>query len=682
MTAKAKVQVHMYCGGPSSGKTSSLVHRVQTMIGNGVDPSRILFVCASSIAAQRMRHTLDNLGEGGDEVRAVSARALTLRLFAENEVATRMGYRARVLNPAEQAVFFEDMKSSGIKRKRIKEMTGFFERTYSDMAEDADDFPYEWEETGMLDYEHSYLRLYEATTEGRAACAVARELEENALFREKFGTAHVVVDDYQLLSRAAQHICRALAKQTLCVSFDECDTCSVDFRFPCSLGKNELLNSGYDVEETALGISYAAPRVCEMINVVRADEGMSAEALKSAAMCALESNDTNAWALAAATAALPPSGRISCETPVDELTTIARLVEEAHDCGIEYKDIAITSLSDVWLVNAKRFLRQKKVALDSPAQTKSMHVSFLSEKGNMCAYATTLLTLLAHPLDSAAWRSWCGFSSYTANSAVFMRIKTICVENKYHLRQALAYLAHGEFPDLANLPEASHVIERFNQGCNLIEQLSGLLGQGLVEALEAECVRMGCKKTNDFRRLLGQVAVQDTAVDLLDKLQHHLFFPEFSENNAVKVVPPEMLSGLKPRVLILCGAVNGFAPVMEYFDITQTDPEHQALIRRKCVARLYAAAKVASQHFYVTNFTNLKLEEAERLKLEVERVYAHEGTRWARVSPSVVTQPMAEIDSADDDMPCVVKGNSQSNSQCAVPNDAQGNAHGAVQIAK
>ncbi len=212
MTAKANLRTRIYSGGAGSGKTQKLLEQAQNLLEAGTDPSRILFVCASSPAVKSIRERFDAYEHGGDEVRVVCARALLLRLFAEDDFTSRLGYRARILNPVEAQVMFEDLKSSGIKRARIREMTGFFERTYSDMAEDADDFPFEWEETGMLDYEHSYLRLYNATTEGRAACMVARMLEENIGFRERFATAHVFVDDYQLMSRALQHVCRSLAK--------------------------------------------------------------------------------------------------------------------------------------------------------------------------------------------------------------------------------------------------------------------------------------------------------------------------------------------------------------------------------------------------------------------------------------------------------------------------------------
>ena len=38
-------------------------------------------------------------------------------------------------------------------------------------------------------------------------------------------------------------------------------------------------------------------------------------------------------------------------------------------------------------------------------------------------------------------------------------------------------------------------------------------------------------------------------------------------------------TGLSPATLVLCGFVNGFFPIRDYFDTTVTTPDKQKLVR-------------------------------------------------------------------------------------------------------
>ena len=101
------------------------------------------------------------------------------------------------------------------------------------------------------------------------------------------------------------------------------------------------------------------------------------------------------------------------------------------------------------------------------------------------------------------------------------------------------------------------------------------------------------------------------------------------------------LTGLTPATLVLCGFVNGFFPIRDYFDATVTTPDKQKLVRATDTRRLYAAAGKATQRLAASWFTSIGLVEAETLKLEIGRVKLRRGERIAVTAPSIY---LADID--------------------------------------
>jgi hypothetical protein len=86
--------------------------------------------------------------------------------------------------------------------------------------------------------------------------------------------------------------------------------------------------------------------------------------------------------------------------------------------------------------------------------------------------------------------------------------------------------------------------------------------------------------------------------------------------------------------------VNGFIPRHAYFDETTTSPEHRESWRKTDLRRIYAAATKPSKGLVATAFSLIDATRAERLDLKADRIVMHDGTRCARVSPSVLAYDM------------------------------------------
>ena len=609
-------------GNACSGKTTALARRACELGAGGQD---VLVVAACPGGLREMRKHLEQL-PGGAKVRAVCATRLAAELLALPEVCARMGYKARLTLPSEDAMLFEDLKTSGIKRERLRQMTGFFERTYSDMGEQADDFPFEWEETGMLAYQQDYLKTYGVTTLGRATCAIARCLESDEALAERVGHAHVLVDDYQLLGRAMQRICCLLARESVTAAWGNEPVSPVNFRFPNPDGADEFAQRYPDTQVEKLAESRASAKVCAALDAMRADEGMELEPLTCA-----DAGKTGA------------GERTTFATPAAEFAGIARILQDAHDQGIAWNQMALTGISELWTANAAASLQRAGIPLAFLPGADALPVGFRSEKRNDAARLASMLTLAARPDDGMAWRTWCGFGSYTANSACFMRIRRAALEGGRSVRSVIEEMRKAGYPDIAKLADSANVLQALDEAEFALKRLEGLRGQELLEkAAELSQVNDGKPAASVARlircaRVASDLEGGENAETLLELLEQGAFQTVPSAGDAVLACTPEALAGERFRLVVFCGAVNGIVPVAKFFDPAQLDDDKRERMRRKDDARLYAAFSRATEALHVTSFRDIGLEQAERLGLEADRIRAERGMRIAAVSPSVLT---------------------------------------------
>ena len=622
-------------GASSTGKTAALAARACELAAAGED---VLVIAACPGGLREMGKRLSAFADGGS-VRLVSAERLASDLLREPEVAAHLGHPARLMMPFEQKMLFEDLKTSGIKPKRLREMTGFFERTYSDLGERADDFPFEWEETGMLSYEEGYLSLYKVATLERASCAICRCLEEDGSFAARVGAQHVLVDDYRLLGRAMQRACCALAKREIVVSWDDAPATPVRFRFPCETGDAEFLEAFPNARVVDLGASHASRGVCGALDAIRADEVMGLESLTRALG---EGSQAGA------------GERRAYATPAAELEGIVGIFKEAHDRGVAWGDMAISGVSGLWLANAALALRRAGVPVSVVPDDDAVPIGFENEKRNDAARLASMIALAANPDDDMAWRVWCGFGSYTGNSAVFMRIREAAKADGCGVRAVLEGIRTGKYPKIGAIADSANVVTALDEALFALKKFEGARGDELLHLAATLSQVNDGKPASGIMRLIScadgwhGLSGDEDASALATLLAHAAAESTRSTDDAVLACAPEGMAGEKFRVVVFCGAVNGIVPKAKYFDAAQLEEDKRDRVRLKDEARLYAALSCATESVHVTSFTDIGLEQAERLKLEMDRIRAERGMRIATVSPSVFVLGIPDAGRAGD----------------------------------
>lgn len=173
----------------------------------------------------------------------------------------------------------------------------------------------------------------------------------------------------------------------------------------------------------------------------------------------------------------------------------------------------------------------------------------------------TLLTLLVDPDDRVALRTWVGLGAGSARAGGWTRIRAHCTANSMSPRDVLTGLTSGTI----TLPHIGFVVERFHELNNRLQQLQGLTGQPLVDAL-FPANTPGCADIRSAARL----AANDypNAVDLLRELRTDVTQPELpgEQGNIIRVMSLHKSKGLTARVVVVAGCVAGAIPTVDFRD--------------------------------------------------------------------------------------------------------------------
>lgn len=206
--------------------------------------SNVRVVCADAVAAARFRALAadDPLLSALD---VVSARELALSILGDARVGDAVGRDARVLDENELAVLMEDVKVSGLKPGRLREMLKFFYKSISDCADDDE----RWLITAEEQTVHAILTENLEARRALLPCEVSslayRGLVKAEVEREPLT---LVADDFGSLSKASQRLVRHLATDGLVAA---------EFAFAAA-SVEECLADGFRPGDVAVAVPNAA----------------------------------------------------------------------------------------------------------------------------------------------------------------------------------------------------------------------------------------------------------------------------------------------------------------------------------------------------------------------------------------------------------------------------------------
>ncbi len=680
-------------GKVASGKTEALVHRVVEYLSGQSNSKGVLVLAASPDAAETLKRHLavaldiptNTLGEQG--VRVSTPRAIALEVLGNPKAQAACGRKPRLLLSFEENILLEDVKASGLRPKRLREMLKFFYRSWTELADDEPSWLVSEEEVQV----HSLLKECLAFTGGilpnELSNLAVKWLRSDETAREAASYDLVLVDDYQLLSRASQVLAGLLAREGLVVTGDMQATSEVFEEYPYATGLIEFAQADgvQTVQLDACWNSAAVHACCENLigaaqkreqesrdlagaggngeREARAFAGSNNESAQTpvtsqagySPAAVVEASAHAAYAETAPAAKNPGGCADACAFPTAEaeIAHVAQHIADAIEKGTQPSDFYLAAPNGVWAKSLSRGLEARGISTVQRPSARMLSGDSRDLRRCKTSRLVTLLALAADPCDMLAWRSWCGFGDWLTDNPGFAALRRYAAQQGLVPYDALAAVAAdklcrealGEL-DAAEQASLERISQAFKTGQATLKQLEGLVGRQLIDAAWEllDCEQHAQETTAgqgglpaDLLRLLDveNPKLAHDAVSLVDRLLMALNEPRFPlAQNAVRIGDLAASHGSSYRTVVLSGFVNGFIPKHAYFDPVKTPLDRMGLLYGTDARRVYQAAGCAREELLVTAFAQMDALQAERLDLKVDRVFMREEKRLARISPS------------------------------------------------
>lgn len=578
-------------GGPRSGKTAALIERAAAWAGSGPaapgSPEPFLFLAASPATAERAAERLACHGLAGA---ACTPLDYACRILADPRARAITGRSPRILSRAEEAVFYEDLKTCGLKRGRLRELWAFLACGLANLDDGDPAWIQTTEERSVLDLAESILAFQDAMLAGEAVNRAVRALEADSDLRRRYGSPVVLADDYPLMSRASQRLASLLAQEKIAVAGTEEAILPAFEPYPCTAGIKEFKASHELVQRVVLD------EPCPIVE--------------------------RAWH--------------SAPDLSGEMALVARTVADELAAGTSPVRIAVVGVNRVWRTNMQRALASVGVPVATTEQqlrpAPSRGITKLETEADR---ARALTQLAANPADSVAWRKWLSFGDALGRSASVGELRRAGTAQDLNLAEALAALDADTLPELpATSPFAQSLLASYREALALLEGDAGsrpiayATNTGDPAAHTARSEGTSDSADDGTRAAATNIAARE---------------PGASAPSAVTIAAPEALFGHTFDVVIFGGFVNGFIPSRDMCDpgvVVGGARTRQEAADRAAIA---LAINRATRRVLFTSFESCDLETAERLKLHIARIRLHHGVRTCTIEPSTYLAELGQF---------------------------------------
>lgn len=623
-------------GGAGTGKTQRLVTHVASLLEANMDPTDIIVLTATPDAAQAFTARLQTLtGDAALYVSVAVPRRFALETLRGDEARAFTGRDARLMMPFEMNFLMEDMKVGGMRPRRLREMLRFFYRGWTELADDDPDWLISDEERATHGLLKDNLAFTRGILEPELVNLSVHYLRANEHARLFLSKRHVIVDDYHLLSRASHMLANMIATESIVVAGDPCGCIETYESYPYVSGLDEFHEANPAAEIEELNVCYRSMATAFAANALIDDACMEAAPLTPGDDTAQGSFDT-----------------VSCSTPADEFDAVARLVVDSIDRGVDPGSIYIASPHRIWSRNVASALATRNIASEIAMDEHIIAGDVRDYARCTPARILTALALVANPRDMVAWRCQCGFGDYLTNSATVNGLRSFSEMRGIDLVEALEKIAQGKGEDV---PGRAKIVESYHRARVLMDRAQKLRGDELLAALTQAITPDGISdEAPDAQGSIDPtVAVLcapfadgslsgDDAATLYARAVKRLTYPAFEQvRDHVRIASAQRVVGLSPKLVIVCGFVNGFIPNRDYFDRSVTTIDKQQHVHAADTRLVYNVIGKAEESLVCTYFTTVDLESAERLKLEVDRIRLLDGIRTALISPSIFLKPIS-----------------------------------------
>lgn len=623
-------------GDPRSGKTGALVERaVAWAEAAPATPDAqppLLFFCASPVTIDDAALRLSQRGLANVPVEAVGLAEpaacqhgprtglvttpfdYACRILADPRAQRAIGRGGRMLSRAEEAVFYEDLKTCGLKRRRLRELWAFLQCGLANLNDGDPNWIQTTEERAILDLARDILAFEDAILPGEVVNLAVRALEAEPTLRQRFGSPVVLADDYLLMSRASQRLVNLLATSKIAVAGSEKAALPAFEPYPCATGFEEFEAAHAPLQRVTLEAPFhALDRAWETAFDLAGEMGLIAR--------------TIAEELAGGTS--PGAIAVVCVNR----TWRANLQRALASVGIPAASLGRAALKapkgDLVPANddeRERVLRQLRDGIVQPTGLRESRVCARADMSGTASRNDSSASPCGCPI---AWRQWLSFDDTLGRSAAVSELRRVAQPQGLNLAEALAALDADTLPGLpATSPFAQSLLAPYREA------------QGLL----AERRENGQPPISTSAATAADLALESSSTSKAGPALSPASPNEACENDeaatpkspapAVAIAAPEDLFGRTFDVVIFGGFVNGFIPSRDMCGPGVVVGGARARQETTDRAAIALTEQRTTRRLLFTSFESCDLETAEHLRLHIPRIRLKGGVRVCDIEPS------------------------------------------------
>lgn len=595
------LQIAAYAGsplrviaGPGTGKTFALMRRITRFLEGGLSPEHILTVTFTRTAASDLVAKLTALGApGAQSVRACTLHSFAFSLLSDADVLALTNRVARPLLSHEMKMLVQDLADAFDGKRATRRLIRAFEAYWATLQTDEPGWPQQPLDQQFDVALRQWLDFHRALLLGELVPVALRFVRDNPHSPHVPSFTHVLADEYQDLNRADQALIDRLAGAGSVVVVGDPDQSIYRFRFANPEAMADYSTTHPGTHDEVLGECRRCPqRVVAMAAALVNNNPRPSQPV----LLPFPNNPPGDVSIVQHTSLQAEADTLSAfldwylvqhpNVPAGEILVLTNRRRMGYLVRDSLNNVAVQNLR-LWA--ARSFFYEE--ALDESAAQEGF----------------TLLTLLSDPDDRVALRTWAGLGSATARIGGWARIRHHCLQAGASPRDTLNALLAGKL----SLPHTGAIVERFSELNTRLQQLAGLTGHPLVDAL-FPAATPGCE---DIRGAATAAAVGHPApVDLLQELRTVVTQPEIpgDQSNIIRVMSLHKSKGLTARVVVVAGCVAGAIPTVDLDD----SPDEQLRQIQEQRRLFYVAITRTTDVLVISGAAQIPFGDAKQMNLQ------------------------------------------------------------------
>jgi DNA helicase-2/ATP-dependent DNA helicase PcrA len=522
--------------GPGTGKSFAMKRRVARLLEAGVEPSTVLPVTFTRVAAEDLHRELVGMSVARcDELQGRTLHSLAMRILMRNHVLTVTGRTPRPLNDFELEPLVSDLMGVHGGKRKVNKRKQAYEAAWARLQHETPGYVPTPSDAEFAKDLLAWLVFHNAMLIGEAIPLLRTYLHSNPHAAERGEYAHILVDEFQDLNKAEQGVIQLLSDNAhVCIVGDD-DQSIYSFKHAHPEGIRDWLTVNARADDLSLDECRRCPtRVTYMANSLISYNQLR---LVPRALVPVAANGDGDVRI------------IQYRTLDDEVKGITGIIVDLIDNDVPPGDILILAQRGAIGTPIYAALKSNNVPVRSYyAEAELDRVEAQVRFAN--------LKLFVDRQDKVALRWLIGLPGNNWNAAGYKRIRDHCAATGLSPWQALEQLSSGTL----QLPYTATIVDAFTP---IVQELTALEALSDLAAVVDRLFPDGNADVVDLRALALEAleTAEGNRTALLAAMIEAITQPDVpSEIEDVRIMSLHKSKGLSAPVTIIAGCVEGLLP--------------------------------------------------------------------------------------------------------------------------